>query len=431
MKDGQSIEPAVGGEVAGRTCPPPTLFAPLLVPGWLLGGLLLGLLLLFVTHDVFNDGLLYQERSLDAQGFADPVQAIEQGAAKADVELLGLKSLAISFFGHKQHDGEVYHIDAIKVVQCRYSLDFNGKVCTFPSISPAATVLERLVAESTRLPHGAEERCVMTKRVKLMRQVLGYWDACNRKGWADAPELIYARMKLGAVVERFNRREARGDPTLAEMKGAIAEFNRVSLATRERMAGGKPADDAVLRAANAKKELANVGTAGLLDMDLNEEMYPLRELVEKAYRKNHKVRAAFDAAFADGTQVEWNSLAALKAMFFGLPESERRRVLNGWTYAAETESTWEVLAESAAEDEPAQVLRLCAYADERAVAFFRAVRMVLGGSPVELTIRAGTSRKEALEALAAARELIEKRWDALMAERFCEAEQRSGRSENS
>ena len=271
----------------------------------------------------------------------------------------------------------------------------------------------------------------MTKRVKLMRQVLGYWDACNRKGWADAPELIYARMKLGAVVERFNRREARGDPTLAEMKGAIAEFNRVSLATRERMAGGKPADDAVLRAANAKKELANVGTAGLLDMDLNEEMYPLRELVEKAYRKNHKVRAAFDAAFADGTQVEWNSLAALKAMFFGLPESERRRVLNGWTYAAETESTWEVLAESAAEDEPAQVLRLCAYADERAVAFFRAVRMVLGGSPVELTIRAGTSRKEALEALAAARELIEKRWDALMAERFCEAEQRSGRSENS
>ena len=355
MKNGQWVEPAVGRVVVALCCPLPTPFEPSPEPGmvqstttasgsilsgarratgasmglgsvagWLLGGRrLLGLV---VALEVLLNSTVHNLGAVAADPLAVSIKAIKDLRIDPD---------AHRFFCQPSSHGEHHRIIPRKFNLSHYCNTYS-LVIQWCTTSPAATVLERLEAESTR---GAM-RCTMVD--------------------------------------------------------------------------------------------------GLLDCrELWQELEVIGERVDRAYPANHRLRKLFRPIVdpEDFTPPTIDQLVKARAAFFGLPVAEQRRILNGWepwpgrwSPDPNVEYLRDTLADLTTNDDfPARVLLISAVG--KAEAAERSARGGLDGPlavqtfrycsgtyPVEVTIKEGTSREEAIEAMESAIDLIRREWGNLISE---------------
>jgi len=290
----------------------------------------------------------------------------------------------------------------------------------------------------------------MTRRRRMLERLRALDRLMWRGGWGVAPEIKVARDAVDKAAGDWNRSQG-ARPDEATMAAAIAAYEALPESTRKRIEAEQPADEVVIDTAEAIYHLGREGACEEVHADLWQEVTDLQSLVDSAFPDNHLVRAKFAAAMErpGDDMPAYGKLAAVKAMFYRLPKEEQSRVLNGWMSWPDPRSKLVELWRSMQEDSVDRVLLLQACGSERVARWARAdrkrgetkktpavhavqtVALMRGVRPVEVTIKEGITRKEVIEALAASKELIEKRWDALIAERFCEvSETRSGSSES-
>jgi hypothetical protein len=161
------------------------------------------------------------------------------------------------------------------------------------------------------------------------------------------------------------------------------------------------------------------------------ELAHLRGLIDRALPVNHVLRAAFRRVLAvgDNQQPELADLRRIKAAFYALPEAEQRRILNGWSAWPDRADKDQVAASMALNEDAYRVLLLEAGGSQsdgepRAadvgmrVSVGQTTRLCAGTLPVEVAIKEGVSRKEAVAALHSILNVIERQWDGLIAEPF-------------
>ena len=169
--------------------------------------------------------------------------------------------------------------------------------------------------------------------------------------------------------------------------------------------------------------------------ELWQELEAIGERVERAYPANHRLRKLFRPIVdpEDFTPPTIDQLVKARAAFFGLPVAEQRRILNGWEpwpgrWSPDPNVPYlgDALADLTTRDDcPARVLLIRsvgkAKAAERSARGWPDGPMVAqtflycaGATPVEVTVKEGTSREEAIEAMQSAIDLIQRDWGNLI-----------------
>jgi len=133
------------------------------------GLLLLAELLLLAQHPFFNGPVNELGPPQSKHLFSDLLHPVQKLGAHSEADLF-----SVAFFGHEQHDGGVYHIDANNSsVHIANDLICNVVTCIMPRSGPPCPLFGQVEAATRRVPQGAEERCVMRKRKKA--NVSGAW----------------------------------------------------------------------------------------------------------------------------------------------------------------------------------------------------------------------------------------------------------------
>jgi hypothetical protein len=172
--------------------------------------------------------------------------------------------------------------------------------------------------------------------------------------------------------------------------------------------------------------------------DLWNEVDNLYRLVKRRLPANHRVRKLFDSALClkDDEIPNFDKLMACKVAFYNGPW--RKKCLGPWKARPQSAGRLECLMGLKDSAEVYRVLFLEAYGDEEVLARDHAsgvdadvmVDLNVSLAPVTVQIKEGTTRKEALEALARIVETIQGQFDALVAGKFQEEviQQKSGTS---
>jgi hypothetical protein len=166
-------------------------------------------------------------------------------------------------------------------------------------------------------------------------------------------------------------------------------------------------------------------------IDMWPELEVIGRRVDKAYPANHRMRKVFFPIVhpADHVRPTFKECKRARATFYGLPVKEQERILNGWTpwgdrHDYEESFLYQEVADRTTnEDFIARVLLIDAHGDDdqrqRNDGLSQAhggqsLRYCQGTSPVEVAIKEGTSKEEAIQALEAAIDLIRREWGNLI-----------------
>lgn len=256
---------------------------------------------------------------------------------------------------------------------------------------------------------------------KLWAHVRRLQRLITREGssWAALEATAPLRLAIGqAMSSWWDKRQL---PPRRKLLKVLWAYESLPEAMRRRLASGR--DGAIF----LPEPLRSRATGVTLD-DLVMEVERLAYLVARKYRRGSILRGFRPWYNARDNGPSFAELWQMREFFYELPRETQREILNGWEPWPTRDTEAQVLETIATHEGLARVLLLEAYGDQEAeqrrkeglstTVASQIVAYCETTAPVELRIKEGASKEEALQGLRAITDLLDCQWEKLIAEPF-------------